>query len=453
MKKPLSYAQHLRAVLVLGLPLIGSQVAQFSITIIDTLMLGWYDLTALAGQVLGGSLFFVIFLAGSGFAMAVMPMVARAEAMGDLRLARRVTRMSMWISVAYGLLMLPLLIWSGPLLQMLGQEADVAQTAQDYTRLVGISVVPALLVMVLKSYLAALERTKVVLWVTLAAVVVNVIVNYVLIFGSWGAPEMGVRGAAMASVAVHTVTFVWLAIYVVRVTPEHAIFARLWRGDREALSSVFRLGWPIGLTNLAEVALFSGASLMMGWLGKVPLAAHGIALQLAGLTFMVHIGLSSAATVRAGQAQGRGDVVALRRGAYAAITLSMGFALLTMAIFLIFRGSLIGLFVDPSDPMRDQVIAVGAVLLAAAALFQMADGGQVMALGLLRGVQDTQVPMWMAAVSYWVVGAPVSYVLGFVVGWGGVGIWIGLSVGLGVAAVLLLMRFWLISVHRVTAGG
>ena len=451
MKDALTYRQHARATLMLGLPLIGSHVAQFAITLTDAAMLGWYSVDALAAEVLGGTTFFVFFIMGSGFAWAVMPMVASAQAAGQEAQVRRVTRMGAWASVLYALAILPVLYWSGPVFRALGQDPEISALAEDYLRIAGFATLPALLVMVLKSYLAALERTQVVLWVTVAAVGLNIVVNYALIFGHWGFPEMGVQGAAIASLAVNVASFVVLAVYVAIATPEHTLFQRVWRPDWEAFGRVFRLGWPIGITNLAEVGLFAASTAMMGWLGKLPLAAHGIAMQVASVMFMVHLGLSNAATVRAGQAFGRGDGPGLRSGALVVLAMSGVVALLTVAIFLIVPELLIGLFMSPSEPNRAGVIAVGTGLLAAAALFQLVDAGQVMALGLLRGVHDTRVPMIIAAVSYWGIGVPVSYVMGFTLGWGGVGIWLGLAVGLAFAAVFMLARFWGWSARNVAA--
>lgn len=447
----LSYSYHARSVLRLGLPLIGSHVAQVAITLTDAVMLGWYSVEALAAEVLGGTLFFVLFLMGSGFAWAVMPMVAAAAATKDERQIRRITRMGGWASMIFALLAVPIMLAAETLFLFAGQEAEVSALADDYAELVGFALIPALMVMVLKSYLAALERTQVVFWVTLGAVGLNIIINYALIFGNWGFLEMGVRGAALASLLTTTASFVALAIYAQVTEPAHALFTRVWRPDWEALGRVVRLGWPIGITNLAEVGLFAASTLMMGWLGTVALAAHGIALQLSSITFMVHMGLSNAATVRTGQAFGRGDGIGLRDGARAVLGVSMVFAALTVALFLLVPEPLIGVFLDPAEPDRATVIAVGVGLLAAAALFQLVDAGQVMALGLLRGVQDTKWPMIIAALSYWVVGVPVSYLMGFTWGMGGVGIWLGLAVGLALASVFLLLRFWCWSGRNVGA--
>ena len=444
---PLSHGGHARALLVLGLPLVGSHLAQLAIQITDTLMLGWYSVEALAAVVLGGAIYFTFFIVGSGFAWAVMPMVASAASTGDDVQVRRVTRMGLWLSILFGLASVPVLVWSEPILIAIGQDPGVAADASAYLAVVAIGLTPNLLIMVLKSYLAALGRTQVVLWVTVGTALLNVVLNYALIFGNWGAPELGIIGAAIASVTLQVVGLLALGLYAMLVTPEYDIFGRFWRPDWEAFGSVFRLGWPIGLTNLAEVGLFSASTIMMGWIGTRELAAHGIALQIASATFMVHIGLSNAATIRAGRAFGRRDEADLRGGAVVAIAISVLFALATVVLFLTVPELLLGLFLDPADPERPAIIAIGVGLMIAAALFQFADGAQVMALGLLRGVQDTRVPMIYAAISYWAVGMSASYALAFPLGFGAVGIWIGLIIGLTLAGILLMARFWLRSVR------
>ncbi len=441
-------SDHLRALLRIGLPLIGGHVAQFGIGLTDTIMLGWYSVEALAAVVIGSSFFFVIFILGSGFAIAVMPLVAEADAEDDQQALRRVTRMGLWLSLIFGVIVQPLFFLSGPLLLAVKQTPEVADLAQQYLRIAGLGLVPALLVMVLKSYLAALEHTRVVFWVTVAAVPVNAVVNYALIFGNWGMPELGVKGAAIASIMVQFVSLAGVIIYAVKALPEHDLFARIWRPDWEVFAKVFRLGLPIGVTNLAEVGLFAASSIMMGWLGTIALAAHGIALQLASLAFMLHLGLSNAATVRAGNAMGRKDADHMARGARVAIVTSLLIALVAVAVFLIFPEQLLGLFIDPQEAQRDVIIAAGVSLLLVAALFQVVDGAQVMALGLLRGVQDTRGPMVIAAISYWGIGVPSAYVLGFTMGLGGEGVWLGLVFGLTAAAILLMYRFWVTDMRR-----
>ena len=437
----MSFAQHLRAVSVLGLPLIGSHLAQFAVHVVDTVMLGWYDITALAASVLATSFFFVVFIMGSGFAFAVMGMVAEAAGSDDEGRVRRVTRMGLWLSIIYAAVFLPAMIWSESVFLAFGQDPELSRLAQDYLRIAGFGLCPALLVMVTKSYLAAMEHAGVVLWATVSAALVNAALNWLLIFGNLGAPELGLVGAAWASVGAQIAAFIVLALYTARKLPQHEMFKRVWRPDWPAFGEVFRLGWPIGLTNLAESGMFSASALLIGLIGELPLAAHGIALQIASATFMVHLGLSQAATVRAGRAMGRKDVTALGQGGLAAVTLSMAFVGVTVVLFLGVPTLLISGFISPEEPQRAEILLIGTGLLAVAALFQLVDAGQVMALGLLRGIQDTKIPMYLAALSYWVCGIPASWLIGIHWGGGAVGVWLGLCVGLLLATILLWQRF------------
>jgi len=410
----------------------------------DTVMVGWYGVVPLAAVVLGSSSFFIVFVLGSGFAKAVMPMVAAALGRGDETQVRRDTRMGLWLSIIFGIVAFPIFWWSEAILLALGQKPEVAAIAQDYLRIAGLGLVPALCVTVLQSYLSALHRTQVVLWVTLAAVGVNIVVNWVLIFGNWGFPELGARGAAVATLLVQLLSLLALALYagLLPALKQFHLFQRFWRPDWHAMGQVWRLGVPIGLTGLAEGGLFQASALMMGWIGTVELAAHGIALEVAALTFMLHVGLSSSATIRIARFDGAGERSALRQAAKVAVAISFGVAIFSVMLFLFLGRPIVALFLDMSKPESAAILEYGVVLLGLAALFQLADGMQVMALGLLRGVRDTRVPMGLAAVSYWLIGIPCSYVLAFPLGLGGVGLWMGLVVGLVCASGSLMWRFW-----------
>ena len=436
---------------MLGLPLVGGHMAQMAIGLTDTIMVGWYGAEALATVTLANTLFFTVFFVGSGFAWAVMPMVAKYLAEDDDQKVRRSTRMGLWLSGLYCLLIFPLFWWSDPVLRALGQDPVIAAEAQVYLRIVGVGLLPGLVTMTLKSYLAALEKTQVVFWITAIAVPYNALANYALIFGNFGFPELGLEGAAIASLSTHVFSALVAIGYIVMFVPEHSLFQRFWKSDAEMFGEVFRLGWPIGLTTLSEGMLFALSAIMMGWIGTIALAAHGIAIQLASITFMLHMGLSNAGTIRAGNAFGRRDWPHMRRGATVALGISAVVAVLTIGIFMAFPEALISLFLDPDDPARPDIILAGVILLILAAVFQLFDGMQVVALGLLRGVQDTRMPMILAAVSYFGVGLPVAYVLGFPMGFGGAGVWTGLVLGLAVASVLLNHRFWLRTVPELSA--
>ncbi len=453
MTRAFTKRQHTRALLVLGLPLVGSHLAQFGVHVTDTVMLGWYGVNELASVVIGGTFWFVLFIVGSGFASALPAIVASAMARHEEVQVRRSTRMAFWLSLIYATVTAPVFLFAERILLFAGQDPEVARLAGDYLLIAGWGIYPSLMIMVLKSYLSALERTAVVLWVTVGAALVHGFTNWVLIFGHLGFPEMGVQGAAVSTLLTETAAFLILARYAVRTFPGHELFARFWRPDNQAMAQIFALGWPIGLTMLAEVGLFTGASLMMGWISPVALAAHGIALQLASFAFLMHLGFANAATIRAGQAQGQGDLHGLRQGALAAVMLSVTIAVVASVIFAAFAEPLLELFLDPGDPDTPAVIATGIVLVYLAAFFQLADGGQAMAIGLLRGIQDTRVPMYIAIVCYWLVGLPVAYGFGFGLDWGGAGIWLGLVVGLITVWVSLSARFWLWGAREQARGG
>lgn len=447
MSTPMSYREHVSRLLKLGLPLVGANVAGFSIHMTDTIMLGWYSVTSLAAATVATGLWFVIFIIGAGFGRAVTPMVAEYVEQGDETRARRVTRMALWLSVIYSALVLLPFMYGEEFLLFIGQEPAVAAEGGLYLRIAVLGMFPAMGAQVMRSYLGALEMTTVQLWITLGALVANGVVNYALIFGNLGAPELGIEGAAIASVLIQILQVIALMIYTQKSNPQAELFRRIWRIDYDAMKQVFRLGLPIGLTSFAESGMFVGSSIMMGWLGEIELAAHGIAMQMTAFMFMFHVGMSEAATIRASRQFGARNEVELRRGALCAYGVSLSFGVLVVLVFLAVPGFFVAMFIDPADPARDAVLALGVVLVMVSALFQFVDAGQIVALSVLRGVQDTRAPMWLAIVSYWVVGMPSGYIMAFPMNLGPVGLWLGLTVGLGVAALLLGHRFWARSVH------
>lgn len=427
----------------LGLPLVGSQLAFMGLGVTDTVMLGWLGAKELAASVLGTHLFFLTMIAGSGMANAVSPIVANALGAEDNRSVRRSVRMALWGSLAYAVLASWHLWFSDPVLRTLGQDSELTLMAQDYLRIAMWSLVVALFYNTLRSYLTALELAGIVLWATLVGLLFNALVNYAFIFGNWGAPAMGIRGAAVATLSTNILMLLIMFVYAI-TRPElkqYALFQRIWVPDWAALGDVFRLGWPISLTMLAEVSLFSIASLMMGWLGVLALAAHGIALQITAVIFMIPLGLSFAATVRIGRAVGRKDRLGLYRASVTVLSIAVIIAVIGAALLILIPETLIKLFLDNENPDEISILEIGVPLLAIAALFQVADTLQIMAAGLLRGLKDTRIPMLLAVFSYLVCGVAAAYVLGFIFDWGGVGIWFGLAIGLTLAAVLLLWRF------------
>lgn len=437
-----TYLDHAKRILLLALPLAGSQVAQFAVHMTDVIMMGWYGLDELAALVLASGFWFIFFILLAGFAFAVMPLVATSASQGDATTVRRATRMAVWLSVLAAVVIYPVFLFSDDVLLALGQKPETAALARPYLLIAGFEMVPALITAVFRSYFSALERTRVVLIAVICAVVVNAGLNYLLIFGNFGAPELGVLGSAIASLIVSTAMMIGLAIYAHVSTPENDLFRNPFKPDWAMLRTVFRMGVPIGLTSVAEVGLFNAAAIMMGWIGTATLAAHGVALQITALTFMVQIGISQAATIRVGNALGQKDEVELRRGAFMAVVLSLIFAAIVTVVYLTIPETLVGLFIAPDEPARDTVLAIGASLMFFAGVMQFSDGGQVVALALLRGLHDTAVPMWLATISYWVIGLPVAYVFGFVLNWGAEGVWMGFIFGLSMAWLTMSYRFW-----------
>ncbi len=438
------FRPHVIATLALGMPLVGSHLARMAIGVSDTVMMGWYGVEELAALVIATSLFFILFMLGSGYGIGVMGLIATALARGDETEIRRATRMALWLSSLHVVLVTPLMWWSEPILLALGQTPLTAALSQDYLRIACWGMLPALWALVLNSYLAAMERTQVVLWITLAGLPLNILLNWIFIFGNLGAPELGVRGAAIASISVQFSGVALILAYALwlPMARRFALMVRFWRPDWHAFRAIFRLGMPVGLTLVAEVGMFVSSNIMMGWIGTQELAAHGIALQITSIVFMVHLGLSNAATVRVGQAKGRHDQKGMADAAITVIAISLVIAVLTIFVYVLIPDKLVMLYLDPLLPTTPIIVAIASMLMFYAALFQLTDSIQVIALGLLRGVQDTRVPMIYAAISYWLIGVPVAYVLAFTMDVGPAGLWLGLVAGLSTAAVLLLVRFY-----------
>tara|TARA_B100000131_G_scaffold314131_1_gene350482 strand:+ start:317 stop:1654 length:1338 start_codon:yes stop_codon:yes gene_type:complete len=432
-----------KSLFFLGVPVIGGNIAQFSASIVDTAMLGHYDPKVLASLVVASSIFFILLIVGGGFSQALMSVVAAHDARGEDTQVRRNTRMAIWLSIMFSILVFPILFWSEAVLIFLGQSEELSGTAQEYLRIMAFVMFPALLDITLRCYLTGLKHTKVVLWATVSGLIFKVITGWILIFGNFGIQEMGIQGAAFSTLGGTLVILFIFVGYSQSYFPQHELFKNIWKPDISSLKNIFALGVPIGLTYLAESGLFSGVTIMVGWIGPIEVAAHGIAMQIMAVTFMVHLGLSQVATTLIGNAYGRKDSLEdLRRIGVCAIIMSAVFAFMAILVFLLFPDTLFSLFIDTLGPEGQAVLSVGVGLMIIAACFQLTDGLQAIGLGLLRGMQDVRVPFIFALISYWGVGFTTSYLLGIKLALGPQGVWLGLVTGLALASVLLLTRFW-----------
>lgn len=438
-----SWGAEFRASFALAWPLIIAQLASNLLFTTDVVLMGWLGPKYLAAGTLAGAFLMPFQLTGVGIVGAVAPLVAQARGRRDIKAVRRYVRQGFWVAILVSTLLVPIVLSMKPVYLALGQDPEVVEIAQSYMLYGFWMLYPVLGTMVLRSFLSAFAATRVILLVTVIGVLVNAVLAYTLIFGHFGFPRLELRGAAIATGLVNLLMFCALLGYALthkRLRRFH-ILIRFLKPDWPRFIEILKVGLPIGITVAAEVGLFSVAAMLMGRLGTNETAAHAVALQLASTAFMVPLGLGMAATVRVGLAYGRGDKEGIRKAAWMAVMLGVGFMTLTASLFLAMPHALVSIFLDSRDPMNADALALAAGYLAIAGLFQLADGAQVVAAHSLRGLSDTRMPSLLAIFGYWCVGLPVAYVLGFVLDLRGVGVWLGLATGLAFVAVLLLSRF------------
>lgn len=433
----------LRAMFVLAWPLIVAQLAQTALTTTDVIMMGWLGPEALAAGTLASSYLMPQLLFGIGLVGAVAPLTAQARGARDIKAVRRIVRQGFWAAITLAALLIPLVLQIRTVFGWLGQDPALTARAGEYIEIGAWMLPPALGIIVLRSLLSSFDSTRIILLVTLGGVLMNAGANYALIFGHFGMPRLELRGAALATVLTNCVMLAALFAYVLRHRRfrRFHLLIRFWKPDWPHFREIFRIGTPIGLTVLAEVGLFTAAALLMGLLGTDEVAAHAVALQCASMAFMVPMGLGIAASVRVGIAYGRRDRDGIRKAGWTAFALGTGFMTLSCFTFLTFAPAIVAIFLDPTRPENAHALTLAASFLAVAGIFQIVDGAQVVAAHALRGLSDTKVPMIFAIVGYWMVGLPISWLLGLQLDWGGVGIWTGLAAGLAFVAVTLGSRF------------
>jgi MATE family multidrug resistance protein len=434
----------LRATLALAWPLILANLTQQLIQATDVLLLGWLGSTQLAAATLALNLTwtFSIFLLGLITATSPMMATALGQRFNAVRDVRRTFRAGLWL---LAIVMPPycLVMWNaGGLMRALGISPELAAAGETFMRAYMWIVAPWLLFQLLRNFVAALERPRIVLWLSIGGILLNAVISWALIFGRLGLPALGLVGSGLGS------TITWLsmcgALIAVVVTDRQFrrfhLFGNWWRFERQRTVAMVKLGWPIAATMGLEIGVFALAAYFMGWIGAPAVAAHAVALQIAAITFMVPLGLGQAATVRVGLALGRGDHAGVTRAGWTSWVIGVGFMGAMALLIWAFPRQLVTLFLT-DEPANALVIGLAVSFLRVAAAFQLVDGAQVIGAGMLRGLHDTRWPLLFALFGYWLVGLGIGVWLAFGRDWQGVGIWVGLASGLAAVAVLMLARW------------
>ena len=430
----------------LAAPMAATQLGQIAMMTTDLAFIGRLGDAAVAAAALAGTVYFVAFTFGMGLMSAVAPLAAQAFGASDPRMVRRSLRSGLWVGLLVALPIMILPLRGEQILQALGQAEEPSHLAQQYLFGLVWGVAPALWFIAIRGFMGAVNRPEPILWITLAAIPVNALLVYLLLYGEFGLPRLGLFGAGLATATVNGGTFLAGLWFATQREPfkRYHILARLWRIDWDLMRQIVVLGAPISISLLLEYGLFSSAALLMGMISTAALAAHQIALQITAILFMVPYGISMAATVRVGHAVGRFDTGGVNRAGLVALLL--GILLAAVFTLLVIQSRFaIGRFFFGSADGADAAVALTANLLLIGATFFIGDGIQSIASGALRGMNDTKIPLLFAAIGYWLIGFTTACALGFWTGLGATGVWIGLSCGTAVYATLLVLRFRLLA--------
>ncbi len=431
----------------LALPLVVGNLAQAAINTTDVLILGRYNVDALGAAALGVNLYWVFGVFCMGLVTATSPLIAAeyGRRPSSVRDVRRTVRQAIWASAA---VCVPVwaILWHGEAIYlMLGQSPDLSAAAGRFVRIAMWGLFPWLVGLVLRYFVTALERPMWGVYVMIAGLSFNALACWALVFGTLGLPALGLEGAAIANALAQAVLGIG-GVLVVTGVPRfrrYRLLGNFWRPDWPRFRAIFSVGLPIAMTYAMEITVFSAAVFLMGLIGRASLAAHSVAIQIAALAFMVPLSIGQAATVRAGIFHGRGDTIGLSRAGKVALGLGLASAAISSALMWLLPTELVGLFVRPVTAEDAEVFRLAVAFLGVAALFQFVDSLQAVGAGLLRGIQDTRVPMLFAGLGYWAIGFTLGWYLAFHAGLEGVGVWLGLAGGLAATSVLMCGR-WLL---------
>lgn len=451
-----SYRQHLKETLSLSFPVIIGQLGHVMMGVIDNMMIGDVSYVHLSAASLANGVFFMITIIGLGVAMIMAPLVAEAQSADNPKNVGLYLQQGLVIAVGLAAIMMVLNHFSIGLLPLMDQPAEDIRLASSYLEIIGFSILPFMVFFIGKSFVDGLSLTRPAMYVTLLGLGFNVFANWLLIYGNWGVPRLELDGAGYGTLGARTFMAILMTLYIFRAR-RFKEFRLPWAGaDWHVIKKILTLGIPSGMQWFFEVGAFVAATVMIGWIGQEERAAHQIAISLASVTFMFVTGFAAGASIRVGNALGRHDWLNVRKAGNAGLILAMGFMVCAAVVFVIGKEWLPSLFlkVDPAAPQltnNAEVLRLAAFLMLIAAFFQIFDGAQAVAAGILRGIQDVKIPTLITLIAYWGVAIPACYLLGFTFDLGLNGAWYGFVGGLGVSAILLTSRFWYLTKKRAKA--
>jgi MATE family multidrug resistance protein len=429
---------HFKITFKLALPVVLSQLGQVSVGVADSMMVGRLGAVELAAASLGNSIFFVLLMFGMGVSMGITPLVSIAEGKGKLKRISSLFQHGLWINIVTAILLIGIIMMLSQGLHFLDQPEEVVRITIPYLLIITASMLPFMIFQTFKQFAEGLSQTKQAMYVTIFCNLVNVFLNWVLIYGKLGAPELGLNGAGIATLISRVLMPIMMGWYVIRAK-RYRLFD-LQMGIKKLrffmINRILKIGLPTGFQYIFEVSAFSAAAIMMGWIGVNALAGHQIALNLASISYMMAAGLSTAGMIRVSNQIGKENQKGMREAGMVVFGMVLIFMFTCAVIFVVFRYTLPTFYIDDQE-----VIQISASLLVIAGLFQLSDGVQVVGLGVLRGMEDVKFPTIITLIAYWVLGLPLGYFLAFELEMGAEGIWYGLLIGLSITAVVLFFRF------------
>ncbi|MDO6490745.1 MULTISPECIES: MATE family efflux transporter [unclassified Cellulophaga] len=441
------YTKEFKYNLKLAFPVILGLLGHTFVGFADNIMVGQLGTAQLAAVSLGNSFVFIAMSFGIGFSTAITPLVAEADGANNVTDAKSALKHGIVLCTVLGLFLFGVILLGKPLMYLMKQPPEVVELAIPYLDLVAFSLVPLVIFQAFKQFSDGLSQTKYPMYVTLIGNAINIFLNYLLIFGTFGFPKLGIIGAAIGTLVsrVAMVVLIWIMLKQTKKFHKYVTGFNFRKIESKVMNKIMKIGFPSALQMFFEVAIFTAAIWISGVLGKNPQAANQIALNLSSMTFMVGMGLGVAAMVRVGNQKGLGNFKDLRRMAQSIFLLTFLLEVIFAALFLIFRHWLPTVYLDVNDAVNivdnTEVIVIAAQLLLVASFFQISDGLQVVVLGALRGLQDVTIPTAITFVAYWLIGFPICFYLGLYTPLKSTGIWIGLLAGLTASAVLLYIRF------------